>query len=61
MKTIYYSAKWAGAGKWSVTFWTKEDKSNAITKSMVSGEESKVRAAIEFSLGHKRFELKRVK
>lgn len=65
MKLIYWQmikkiTDQDGSVKWRVEYWTKPDRSNAISDIIHSLNEDQLRRRIEFNLGIRKFELRRV-
>jgi len=61
MKHVYWQVKKKEVGYWLVEYWTKPDKSNAITTRMVTLEETKLRYNIKITTGLEEFTMEQVK
>jgi hypothetical protein len=55
--TIFWRIKAREGSAYVVEFWTKKDKSNALTAKMVTTDEEKVRRMIVNHTGHTNFEM----
>jgi hypothetical protein len=61
MKTVYWRLKDHQSGAWTVEFWTKQDRSNALTATFVTLTEDTLRKRIEQETGMKNFDIYQVK
>lgn len=61
MKTIFYKTVYQGSGRWRISFWTKDDRTNMITETFVTPDEAKLRKRIENLTGATKFDLVQVR
>jgi len=61
MKTVYCEILDKNRGQFKIRFWTKEDKSNALTCHSPTTHTAHIKEAIEREIGLKNFELVFVK